>query len=126
MSRVLQYLPDVSGDEQIVVAELLKPMDDTQAETFAHVYRNRRKDPTVVLILTLVGFLGLAGLQRFYTDRIVLGLLYLVTWGFCGVGIVLDAIRYKKVALAYNQEQAHEVAEVVRESVPDERSESNA
>lgn len=114
MSKVLRHLPEIDGDEQIAVARLLQSMTDAQAEQFAHVYRSRRKDPTLVLAFSLVGFLGVAGVQRFYLDQVGLGLVYLLTWGFCGLGTLIDAVRYKSIALTYNRERANEVAELVR------------
>lgn len=120
MSKVLRYLPEIDGDEQIAVARLLQSMTDAQAEQFAHVYRSRRKDPTLVLAFSLVGFLGVAGVQRFYLDQVGLGLVYLFTWGLCGLGTLLDAVRYKSIALAYNRERANDVAELVRATTSDD------
>lgn len=38
-------------------------------------------------------FSPLAGLHRFYLDKPLSGMLYLLTWGFFGIGTVLDLIR---------------------------------
>ena len=37
----------------------------------------------------LFGFLGI---HKFYEGRILLGLLYLITCGLCGIGVVIDLI----------------------------------
>lgn len=46
---------------------------------------------TVMIILTV--FFGYLGIQYFLTNRIGMGLLYLFTFGLCGVGYVVDIVR---------------------------------
>ena len=112
--RILQHLPELKGEEQVYVARLMKPMDDDEAQQFAAVYRERRKDPLVVLLLTLAGFAGVAGINRFFLDKVGTGLLYLLTGGLCLVGTIFDAVNYKGQTLRYNRRQADEVAAMVR------------
>lgn len=113
MSKILKYLPELEGDEQVHVAQLLKPMTDSEAEKFAHVYRARRKDPQTVMLLTLLGFVIVAGVQRFYLDQMGMGILYLLTGGLCLVGTIIDLLNYQNMALKYNQKQADSVAQLV-------------
>lgn len=115
MSKVLQHLPELEGDEQVEVARLLNDMSDEQAEHFARIYRSRRRDPTHILLLAAVGFAGIAGLQRIYTEELALGLVYLFTGGLCLIGTIYDVIKYKELALRYNRNVAVEVAETVRQ-----------
>jgi TM2 domain-containing membrane protein YozV len=113
MSNVLQHLPEIEGDEQLYVAKLINDMSDEQAEQFARIYRERRKDPQTILLLALVGFVGVAGVHRFVIDEIGMGLLYLFTAGLCLIGTLVDVINYKSVAFRYNRRQADEVAALV-------------
>ncbi len=114
MSKVIRYMPEIQGDEQLHVAQLIKDMTDEQAEHFAHVYRTRRKEPTTTLILALVGLFGVAGIQRFYLDSVGLGILYLLTGGLCVIGTIVDAVNYKSLTAKYNIRQAQEVALLIR------------
>jgi serine/threonine protein kinase len=43
-------------------------------------------------LLAMLWFCGLGGLQRIYVGRTYTGVLYLLTWGFAGVGQLLDVI----------------------------------
>ena len=115
MSKVLQHLPELDGDEQVEVARLLNKMSDEQAEHFARIYRSRRRDPVHILILAAVGFIGAAGLQRLYMEEFALGLVYLFTGGLCLIGTIYDVIKYKDLALRYNRDVAVEVAGTVRQ-----------
>ena len=50
------------------------------------------KDWTTTLLLSLVGFLGICGIDRFYTGSIGLGILKLLTLGGCGIWWLIDLI----------------------------------
>ncbi len=109
MANVLQFLPEIIGDEQMFIGRLFQDMDEQTANQFANVYRARRKDPQMILLLTLVGFLGIAGIQRFFVDQIGMGILYVLTGGLCLIGTIIDLINYKKLAFEYNQQQAQQI-----------------
>lgn len=114
MPNVMQLLPEVEADEMVFLQNLLKDFSDQQASQFAMMYRSRRRDPQTILLVTLIGFLGFAGIQRFMTDQIGLGILYLLTAGICFIGTIIDLVNHKKLALDYNQMQAQQVATLVR------------
>lgn len=48
------------------------------------------KSTAASYVLLALCFLGPAGLHRFYLGRPVSGLLYLMTWGFLGIGTLVD------------------------------------
>lgn len=53
-----------------------------------------KKNLTVSYILCATGmFSPLAGLHRFYLGRPISGMLYLMTWGFFGIGTFLDMLQ---------------------------------
>ncbi len=109
MANVYEVLPEIMGEEQFYISNIIKNMDDKQAQQFANIYRTRRKDPQTILLVTLVGFLGLAGIQRFLTDQIGMGILYLLTGGICMIGTIIDLVNYKKIAFEYNQKEAAQI-----------------
>jgi TM2 domain-containing membrane protein YozV len=109
MADIFQLLPEIQGDELMFIQNLLKDADEDAAREFATIYRVRRKDPQTVLLLALLGFLGVAGVQRFYIDQIGMGLLYLLTGGICLVGTIIDVVSYRSLAFEFNQRQAQEI-----------------
>ncbi len=116
MANILQIVPEAEGDEMVFLQGLVKDMSDDQSRQFATVYRSRRKDPTTILIVTLLGFLGLAGIQRFLLGHIGMGLLFLFTGGICLIGTIIDLVNYKKMTFDYNQRQAQEISVMLRGS----------
>lgn len=108
MARIIDILPEITGEEMLYVQSILNDMDDEKARVFATLYRNRRRDPMLILVLTLIGFVGFAGLQRFLTDQIGMGLLYFFTAGLCLIGTIVDLVNYQKLAFEYNQRVARE------------------
>ena len=118
MSKIIKYLPDLQGEEQLLVAQVITTMTEEQAEQFAHVYRQRRKDDVSVLLLTLTAFIGIAGANRFYLGQVGMGVAYLFTFGFCLIGTIVDLFNYKSLTAAFNERQALEVDTLIRGAFP--------
>lgn len=119
MSKVIRYMPELTGDEQVRVAQWMKNMTDEQAQHFAHVYRQRRKDETTTLILALVGLVVVAGLHRFYLGQLGMGILYIFTAGLCFIGTIVDLFNHKSMTTAFNKAQADEVAPLISGAFPE-------
>jgi len=41
-------------------------------------------------LLWALCFVGIAGVHRFYCRKYLTGILWLITWGFLGIGLVID------------------------------------
>ena len=109
MPHVTHYLPELQAAEQSFIQDLMDPMSHHQAQLFASAYRHRRKDPHTVLLTAIVGLVAIPGLQRFWLGQVGMGFLYLFTWGLILIGTIHDLVRYKDLALSYNQRVAREV-----------------
>ncbi|UCD18570.1 MAG: TM2 domain-containing protein [Candidatus Zixiibacteriota bacterium] len=114
MAEVFKYLPEIEGDELMFIGGLLKDMDNTAAEKFSMVYRARRKDPQTILLMALVGFIGFAGIHRFYLNQIGMGVLYFFTAGICFIGTIIDLVNYRDLTLQYNQLQAQQILTMIK------------
>jgi len=114
MARLIDFLPEVGGEEAVYLQQLIKEFDEEKARSFATVYRARRRDPQLILILALLGFVGFAGIHRMIINQIGMGILYFFTGGLCLIGTIIDLVNYQKLAFEYNQVVANEVAMLVR------------
>ncbi|SEJ76727.1 TM2 domain-containing protein [Cyclobacterium xiamenense] len=125
MANVLKHLPELEGMELGYIQGVLKDMNDEQAALFSQVYRARRKDSQMILILTLIGFFGFAGLHRFILGQIGLGILYLLTVGLCFIGTIVDLVNYKSLAYEFNIKVAHETLSLMSLSADLKKEGSN-
>jgi TM2 domain-containing membrane protein YozV len=114
MARVIDLFPEAAGDEMLYLQNILKDMDDEKARSFISVYRTRRKEPMLVLVTALIGFVGLAGVHRFILGHIGMGILYFFTAGLCLIGTIVDLVNHQKLAFEANQKIANEVLIMVR------------
>ncbi len=112
--QYLMMLPGLQPDELILLQELSKDMNETQKQQFFMMYQSKRKEQQTMLLLTAIGFLGVAGIQRFITGDIGLGIVYLITLGFCGIGTIVDMVNIKSMTYEFNRKQAFESADMVR------------
>lgn len=110
MPNVLTLLPQLEGEEAMYIQHLISGMSEEQAMQFAFIYKERRKEPQMILLLSVIGFFGIAGIHRFVVDQIGMGILYLLTGGFCCIGTIIDMINYKRIAWDYNRMKAEELA----------------
>ena len=118
MADIIKFMPELEGQELTTLAGIVRDMTDEQALYFAQGYRGRRKSTSTAYLLLLLSLLGFAGIHRFYLGSIVMGIVYLLTWGFCGIGIVVDLFITKGMTTKVNMQKASEMAMFVRSSFP--------
>lgn len=99
---VLKFFFDISPNELLMVNSQIKDHTESEIIQFCTVYRSKRRDPQLILILCILGFFGVAGMHRFIVGQIGMGILYFFTGGLCLVGTILDALNYQSIALEYN------------------------
>lgn len=109
MASILKFMPELSGFELQYVQSITEDYDEEKLMNFANIYRTRRKDPQLILLTTLLGFVIIAGVQRFLVGQIGMGILYLFTGGLCLIGTIVDLVNYQDLAFQYNQKMANEV-----------------
>ena len=112
--KMLMMLPNLQPEEFAVIKTVTQDMTESEQQQFIMFYSGKRRDEQTILIMTIIGFFGVAGIQRFATGEIVLGILFLVTLGFCGIGTMIDLVNHKSIASSWNQKKAVESAEMVR------------
>ena len=101
-------------EEYSYLKQIVSTMDSRQSQNFVMFYSQRRKDAQDILLFTLLGFLGFAGIQRFITGQMGMGILYFLTVGLCFIGTFVDIINHKSITLEYNRKAANESAQLVQ------------
>ncbi len=116
MANIFELMPMLQGDELTYVQNVIKDMSDDQVKLFANVYNVRRKDPQLILLLAILGFIGIGGVHRFVLGQVGMGLLYLLTGGLCLIGTIVDMVNHKRLAFEHNIMVAIEVSKIVKTS----------
>lgn len=112
--QMLMMLPDLQPDELLLIQNLTKDMSESQQQQFYSILRSKRKEKKDLLILAIIGFFGVAGIHRFVIGDVGMGILFLVTVGFCGIGTIIDLVNLDKMVSRYNQAQAMDSATMVK------------
>ncbi|WP_374166143.1 TM2 domain-containing protein [Arcticibacter sp. MXS-1] len=112
--NILHNLRGLSPEEYNFLQQVMNGMTQEQAQRFVMFYSGKRQNPTDLLLFTLIGFFGVAGIQRFITRQIGMGILYFFTAGLCFIGTIVDLINNKSLTLEFNQKVAVECAQMVK------------
>lgn len=115
---LLLNLQGLTDDEYQYLEQVLKGLTEQQIQAFMSLYRGKRKTSQEILLFTLLGFIVVAGVQRFVIGQIGMGLLYLFTAGLCFIGTIVDLINHRTLAAEYNQRVAYESAQMVKRMYP--------
>lgn len=115
---LLLNLQGISEEEYSYLEQVLRDMSEEQVHAFMLIYKGKRKTPQEILLLTLLGFVIIAGVQRFVIGQIAMGILYLLTAGLCFIGTIVDLINHRTLAGEYNQRIAYESAQMVKRMYP--------
>ena len=107
-------LPNAQPDELLLLQGMTKDLSESQQQQFLAFYSSRRKEKKDLQLYTILGFICVAGIQRFVVGETGMGVLYLLTGGLCGVGTLIDLINVDKMTSAFNQKQAAEAVAMAR------------
>jgi len=112
-NKVLLHIPGIEMEEMMLLTNTLQQYAEDKQNMFLSVYKSKRKDPQMILVMALIGLLGIGGIHRFFMNHIGMGILYLLTAGVCYIGTIIDLVNYKKISLEYNSSQIIETSRLV-------------
>ena len=104
----------MTPEEWSFLQQATTELNENQKKYFYMVYSGKRKNPQDILLVTLLGFFGVAGVQRFVVGQIGMGILYLFTVGLCFIGSIVDIVNHKELAFEHNQRMVFESLQMVR------------
>jgi TM2 domain-containing membrane protein YozV len=104
------YMPfsDTTPEEWAFTQQATAELNENQKKYFFMVYSSKRKKSQDILILTILGFFGFAGIHRFALGQIGMGILYFFTGGLCLIGTIVDLVNNKSLTDEYNRKMAYE------------------
>ena len=114
VDKELLMISNMDGNERIFLENVLGELEDDQQVTALQLYRAKRRDPQMILIMTILGFVGFAGVHRLMLGQIAMGIIYLLTGGICLIGTIIDLVNYRSLTLKYNQQAAAEAVATVK------------
>jgi TM2 domain-containing membrane protein YozV len=106
--NLINRIPAIEGEELVYLQSLTKDLTDDQLADFIMVYNGKRKKTDQILLGCVLGFVLVAGVQRFMVRQTGMGLLYLLTGGLCLIGTIVDLVNHKKLAFEFNRDMARE------------------
>jgi TM2 domain-containing membrane protein YozV len=106
--NLINMIPAIEGEELVYLQALTKDLTDDQLVNFIAVYNGKRKKTDQVLLGCVLGFVFVAGIQRFMIRQTGMGLLYLFTGGLCLIGTIVDTVNHKQLAFEFNRDMARE------------------
>jgi TM2 domain-containing membrane protein YozV len=99
---------DLTPEEMGFLQQAIAGLNENQKKYFYTVYNSKRKNSQEILLFTLLGFVGFAGVHRFILGQIGMGILYFLTGGLCLIGTIVDLVKNKSLTLEYNKNMAYE------------------
>lgn len=108
--QLIRMFPDMEYEEMAKIMQLTQNMNEKEQQNFLYIYQGKRRDSQQLILFSLLGFLGVAGIHRFLVGDIGLGVLYFFTGGLCFVGTIVDLVNMKNIASRYNQSEAVKAA----------------
>ena len=112
--NLMIQVPAVEPDELAYLQALTKDLSQDKLKLFVTIYNGKRKKTEIILLCCILGFVGAAGIQRFLTGQIGMGILYFFTAGLCLIGTIVGIINHKQLAFEYNQQMANESMNMIR------------
>ncbi|WP_028296427.1 TM2 domain-containing protein [Olivibacter sitiensis] len=113
MKNYFYSIPGLTPSEMYYIQSLTKELSEEKVKEFVYFYTAKRKSEQDILLFTLLGLIGIAGIQRFMLGQIALGIIYFITGGLCLIGTIVDLINYKQLTEKFNQTAALESLQMI-------------
>lgn len=110
---ILFSIQGITPEEMMFLEHLIAQFDEDQTRKFVMLYLSRRKKSQEIMLFTLLGFFGVAGVQRILLGQVAMGIIYFLTIGFCWIGTIIDLINYQSMTEEFNQKIGRECARMV-------------
>ena len=107
-NNFFNLIPSLEGEELVFLQSITRDLPEDKQQNFIAVYNSKRRKTDQVLLGCIIGFFGVAGIQRFMVGQNGMGILFFFTGGFCFIGTIIDIVNHKALTFEYNQQMARE------------------
>lgn len=114
MGNPFIHFKSVTPVEMAHLNQITIGLSEEKLRNFVSVYGSKSRESDLVLLISCIGLVGVAGIQRFLVGQIGMGILYFFTGGLCLIGTILDIINHKQLADEYNIRMANETMQLVQ------------
>jgi TM2 domain-containing membrane protein YozV len=104
----------ITPTEMAHLNSVTENLSEEKLRNFISVYGTKRRESDLVLLISCIGLLGVAGIQRVLLGQIGMGLLYFFTGGLCLIGTIYDIIKHKELTDEYNVQMANETIQMIQ------------
>lgn len=111
--NLMNLIPALEGEELIFLQSITLELNQDKLQNFVAIYNGKRRKTDQVLLGCILGFFGVAGVQRFMVGQNGMGILYLFTGGLCFIGTIVDIINHKQLTFDFNQQMARETMAMI-------------
>jgi len=111
--NLMNLIPALEGEELIFLQSITLELNQDKLQNFVAIYNGKRRKTDQILLGCILGFFGVAGVQRFMVGQNGMGILYLFTGGLCFIGTIVDIINHKQLTFEYNQQMARETMAMI-------------
>lgn len=83
-----KQLEELKSEQNYSNPQIIINNSNTNSPMSNACYEKKKCDKWIALLLCI--FLGFLGAHKFYEGKIGLGIVYIFTFGFCGIGLFID------------------------------------
>lgn len=94
-------------ETEVKSEEKFEEKDIKQVETKSSEIADNKEFGSIFLRLILCLLAGAFGIHKFAEGKILMGFVYILTFGFCYIGVIVDIVAYISKLVEINKERAN-------------------
>jgi len=101
--EIYKRIAGIGVDEINMINTYTSDFSKKKLDKFLNIYVGQRYKSSDILIYTLIGLIGIGGIQRFALKQTGMGILFILTYGLFFLGTIIDLVNHKKMTVEANE-----------------------